>query len=256
MDPSPMVKLAQQDPFVATIQGEGDYVGEPAVFIRLFGCTTMCSWCDTKYAWQEGHGYFELMPDDIVKTVNRDFPNIRHIVLTGGNPYVQGEKMPRMAFMLSQPSHPNSRLRRHVSIETEGSIYYDKLSHSVSSITLSPKLWCWPDKVIAMFYAHHYQKITTKIVVGSKDDVSEAIDKLLEIHTLYSVGDTGGMNYILQPKAVVPSEFSTQESTAVYIEQVSMQVVDWVLDYISMLDKPLPFRLRVIPQVHRLLGLP
>ena len=32
-----------------TIQGEGPYVGYPAVFIRLGGCNLACSFCDTEF---------------------------------------------------------------------------------------------------------------------------------------------------------------------------------------------------------------
>jgi len=31
----------------ASIQGEGAYVGEPQVFLRLRGCPLRCAWCDT-----------------------------------------------------------------------------------------------------------------------------------------------------------------------------------------------------------------
>ena len=31
----------------ASIQGEGHYVGEPQVFVRVFGCPFRCRWCDT-----------------------------------------------------------------------------------------------------------------------------------------------------------------------------------------------------------------
>jgi 7-carboxy-7-deazaguanine synthase len=35
----------------ASIQGEGMYVGEPQVFLRLRGCPMRCRWCDTQASW-------------------------------------------------------------------------------------------------------------------------------------------------------------------------------------------------------------
>lgn len=35
----------------ASIQGEGQYVGEPQVFLRLRGCPMRCRWCDTPASW-------------------------------------------------------------------------------------------------------------------------------------------------------------------------------------------------------------
>jgi organic radical activating enzyme len=35
----------------ASIQGEGRYVGEPQVFLRLRGCPLRCRWCDTPASW-------------------------------------------------------------------------------------------------------------------------------------------------------------------------------------------------------------
>lgn len=35
----------------ASIQGEGRYVGQPQVFLRLAGCPLRCAWCDTPHSW-------------------------------------------------------------------------------------------------------------------------------------------------------------------------------------------------------------
>jgi len=36
----------------ASIQGEGAFVGEPQVFLRLAGCPLRCRWCDTPRSWR------------------------------------------------------------------------------------------------------------------------------------------------------------------------------------------------------------
>lgn len=40
----------------ASIQGEGLYVGEPQVFLRLAGCPLRCAWCDTPHSWRVDAG--------------------------------------------------------------------------------------------------------------------------------------------------------------------------------------------------------
>ncbi len=47
---SPSVLAPVMEVF-ASIQGEGAFVGEPQVFLRLFGCPLRCRWCDTPGSW-------------------------------------------------------------------------------------------------------------------------------------------------------------------------------------------------------------
>ena len=65
-----------------SLQGEGRYMGVPAVFVRLSGCNLRCPFCDTDFT-----SYNEMSEEDIVRSVS-DYPT-RHIVITGGEPTLQ-----------------------------------------------------------------------------------------------------------------------------------------------------------------------
>lgn len=69
-----------------TIQGEGPFVGKPAIFLRLAGCNLRCFWCDTSF--EEGHIYYagDLITMLRAKTEQH---NCEFIVITGGEPMLQ-----------------------------------------------------------------------------------------------------------------------------------------------------------------------
>lgn len=68
-----------------TIQCEGPYAGQPAVFIRMYGCNLQCPRCDTNYTSQKQ----KVTIRNIRQLVrNLETPN-RLIVFTGGEPLRQ-----------------------------------------------------------------------------------------------------------------------------------------------------------------------
>ncbi|MEM2938374.1 MAG: radical SAM protein [Thermoplasmata archaeon] len=67
-----------------SIQGEGVYIGIPMVFVRFTGCNLRCSWCDTKYAWEEGK---EMKIDEILAEIKKYKTN--WVCITGGEPLLQ-----------------------------------------------------------------------------------------------------------------------------------------------------------------------
>lgn len=69
-----------------SIQGESTWQGLPCVFVRLTGCNLRCSYCDTKYAYNEGHEISIGKVVDEVKKYNCSF-----IEITGGEPLLQEE---------------------------------------------------------------------------------------------------------------------------------------------------------------------
>ena len=74
-----------------TIQGEGFYIGYPAVFLRLQGCILNCSYCDSTEVWRAGNPYsFDELFQMIEKhNLIPKFKEGTHLVITGGSPLLQ-----------------------------------------------------------------------------------------------------------------------------------------------------------------------
>jgi 7-carboxy-7-deazaguanine synthase len=67
-----------------SIQGESTRAGLPCVFVRLTACDLRCSWCDTPYAFHDGH---KQSVDEVVAAVEQhDCPLVE---ITGGEPLLQ-----------------------------------------------------------------------------------------------------------------------------------------------------------------------
>ena len=69
-----------------SIQGESSHAGRPCAFIRLAGCNLRCSYCDTRYAYEEG-SWQEM--NDIEQEI-RPF-GCSLVEVTGGEPLLQAE---------------------------------------------------------------------------------------------------------------------------------------------------------------------
>lgn len=67
-----------------SIQGESTWAGCPCVFVRVTGCNLRCHWCDTQYAFYEGH---QLSVDEVVERVRGYGCNL--VEVTGGEPLLQ-----------------------------------------------------------------------------------------------------------------------------------------------------------------------
>ncbi len=104
-----------------SIQGESTRAGRPCVFVRLTACDLRCTWCDTPYAFHEGH---KRTIDDIVTEVDRyECPLVE---ITGGEPLLQEEVFPLMERLLADG--------RTVMLETGGHRPIDQVPFDVVKI--------------------------------------------------------------------------------------------------------------------------
>jgi 7-carboxy-7-deazaguanine synthase len=78
-----------------SIQGESTHAGRPCVFVRLTACDLRCSWCDTPYAFYEGH---KMSVDDVIADV--ESRGCELVEVTGGEPLLQPDVYPLMQRLL------------------------------------------------------------------------------------------------------------------------------------------------------------
>ena len=79
-----------------SIQGESSRAGQLCVFVRLTACDLRCTWCDTPYAFHEGH---KMSVDEVVAAVEAHGSPL--VEITGGEPLLQEDVYPLMDRLLA-----------------------------------------------------------------------------------------------------------------------------------------------------------
>ena len=70
----------------ATVQGEGELLGVPTVFVRLAGCPVGCAGCDTDYSFAERVTDHEI----VSQVIDAKTAATKWVWLTGGEPAIHG----------------------------------------------------------------------------------------------------------------------------------------------------------------------
>jgi 7-carboxy-7-deazaguanine synthase len=104
-----------------SIQGESTFAGFPFVFVRLTGCNLRCTYCDTRYAYDEGK---EMSVDSVLNAVKKY--NCNRVEITGGEPLLQEETTDLARKLLNNQCQ--------VLIETNGTKDIDVLPAGVTRI--------------------------------------------------------------------------------------------------------------------------
>jgi 7-carboxy-7-deazaguanine synthase len=168
-----------------SIQGEGELVGVPSVFVRTSGCNLRCTWCDTPYASWQPEGV-EMSTAQILDRVRE--LGVRHVVVTGGEPMVARGIHELLAALRDDG--------RHLTIETAATIAPGDIACDLAS--LSPKLahstpdaarggaWSakheaarWNAAVLREWIAKYSYQL--KVVVRNRADVEELAGYLREL---------------------------------------------------------------------------
>ena len=118
-----------------TFQGEGKFIGEPSVFVRLAGCSLRCSFCDSIKVWDEKFkDKWRINPDDLYSLYNHTKP-YHNLVITGGEPLLWQNNSVFLRFI-------KNAMKRHkrIVIETNGTIFPTIPQHLQPWYSCSPKL--------------------------------------------------------------------------------------------------------------------
>jgi 7-carboxy-7-deazaguanine synthase len=200
-----------------SVEGEGRWVGLPVVFIRLEGCNLRCSWCDTTYSYT-GENFKLLSITDILEEVKKY--NLKRVCITGGEPFFT-ENLDVLVGNLIESNY-------QVFIETNGTLWnkkFENLDKSRIYITCSPK---------PPFY--FINKNLLPIISEFK----------------FVVDETLGIKHIIRPDIIGYIKNDT------IVLQPESNKPEMVKKALKLQDELLKFGIesRIIPQCHKVLGLP
>lgn len=209
-----------------SVQGEGLTVGAPSLFIRTGRCSVGCKFCDTKYSWNSGREY---QVNEITEIVKRT--SLPEVVITGGEPLEE----PGIEELLRSVS--NLREVRRITVETCGH-YFRELPTEKLHLVVSPKPPTmgveFPFETVSEFLKR-YSNLELKFTVFSQEDLK----RVKEFLKAYG-------NLINSPVVIQPLNHPQEE-----YQKTCRRVVKMVLREREFLSR---FEVRVIPQVHKLIG--
>lgn len=119
--------------FGPTIQGEGNLIGRPTLFVRTGGCDFRCRWCDSMHAVDErkfGADWDEMDTQDVLDRLldlAGGFPAL--VTVSGGNPAMQP---------LGELIRKGQEFGFEFAMETQGSLARDWFV-DLDYLVLSPK---------------------------------------------------------------------------------------------------------------------
>lgn len=222
-----MEKTCKITEIFESIQGEGLYIGEKHLFVRLLGCNLRCKYCDTNVS------------DDkktVTLTKSALFDEIKHysaetISFTGGEPLLQSEFLRDFLFEYKKS------LKKKIYLETNGTLPYNlrDIIDFVDVVAMDIKLESATGEKNDFSTNDEFMLVARDSDVFAKVVFDENItDK--EITELANLGLKHGIEIILQPKMPIGKNL---DMTGIFQKLYSKYS-----------------RIRLIPQMHKFLNLP
>lgn len=135
---APIGEIPISEIFGPTTQGEGKSQGLRVVFVRTGFCNLKCPWCDTKFTWDRDNYDLDkeihnMASIDIVTEVKRLAPDVKRVVISGGEPMVHQPELITLLTLFKYEKYM-------VEIETNGTIEpKNRFLELIDQINCSPK---------------------------------------------------------------------------------------------------------------------
>lgn len=251
-----------------TIQGEGPFAGEPAVFVRLAGCNLSCYFCDTDFETSaKYYDTYELVDRVVALGLRGESGDKVHssklIVITGGEP-------------LRQNIEPFCRALAgngfRVQIETAGTLWIPELekliTNGIVTLVCSPKTGK-VDKMIER-WCKHWKYLISEGCVSDEDGLPNKSTQIKDKELLLYRPDMRRGNTIwLQPcEAYRSVEPQVLNPGTIYVPIVQGVLLDQNLTSHARDEEQtkrnmqlcaklaMKFGYRVSVQMHKVLGMP
>jgi len=152
----------------SSIQGEGRFVGQPALFVRVSGCTRTCPWCDTQYHREGKWVTTQKLKQQILDWTCPPYV----VVITGGEPLLfKAELTPLIKYLKKRTKYT---LNFH--LETNGDLIrtssqllallntFDYVCISPKSIEVAKRLKLYRDRLLPVIRESHLDiKVVTDL---------------------------------------------------------------------------------------------
>ncbi|MCK9595198.1 MAG: 7-carboxy-7-deazaguanine synthase QueE [Candidatus Omnitrophica bacterium] len=211
-----------------SMQGEGIYLGERQIFVRLFGCNLKCSFCDTRV-----FRFKQYQPQELVNEL-LSFGDIYHSVsFTGGEPLLQKDFL-KETLKLSRAAGFKNYLETNGTLPDELSEIIDlvdivSMDFKLPSSTGGGDLWQKHRRFLEVSSA---SEVFVKAVVN-ESTVEEDISRAIEV--INSVNPT--VVLVLQPDS-----------------RVEFAVLKKKIDHYKGICARNNIITCIIPQVHKIAG--
>lgn len=212
----------------SSVQGEGPYLGSKQIFVRFYGCNLSCKFCDTK-----PKSFSQQTLEDVLDKIRKQTQN-NFISITGGEPLLQSSFLKELLKILKQE-------RNKIYLETNGTLVceLESVINSVDIVSMDFKL---PSSTASeSFFSQHKKflmlakkkEVFVKAVIT---DTTTLEDLDISVNIIKEIDKT--ITFILQPDT----------------NQLSHGLFRTMADFRTRASRQLD-NVRIIPQMHRLVGL-